>query len=119
MDLKGRFYPYKISNATLAARPQVRFFVESVGLSAQIPINTAGGKIDNVTMTVNGVASIVAQIDLPVTAAASDASQNAVCHFTVGLLGDLGTAVTLAQASTANEAFIRYAEIDQNSGQYA
>ena len=118
MDQKGKFYPFLVSNGTIAAIPNKRFYIDNVLLTAGDPINTAA-QSDYVSAYVNGVSVKIAALDIPAIAAAADGAIATNNQVDCDMLCDLATAVTLTVASTVHTCVIRYAALDERSGEYA
>jgi hypothetical protein len=120
MDQTGKFYPYKtiafIASGTLAAKNNVRYFLNTIEMNNQGLLST-GPLVDKVEATSQRSTTIIAQLTTPVViAAVSSLTQGA--RFEPDILTDLYTVVTVTIAASSPIVIIRYAEIDEEQGDY-
>lgn len=108
---RKKFYPFRISNGTLAARPDVAYFIHMAEVSS---VNSG----DHVASTdywaltdFAGNAIGICFAKVPETVAASNVNAGAESCCMPDILCRLNTAVTKTSTSTACSAVLVYAEI--------
>jgi len=116
MDYQNKFYPYRIANDTIAAKANVRYYVKSISLSST-QADAVAEAIDKVEGTIKGATVTLARNDVCETYAATGVS--VVSYQELGVLCDMGTAITYTKAAEAGVCIIRYAEIYEVSGDYS
>ena len=121
MDQAGKFYKFKtfswVASGSLAARPTIRYYIQTIEFSATQPLSIAAVTVDKVSATVDRITSDVAQLTMPITPAGVSGVQ-ANGRFEPNVLCDVNTAVTVTIACATPFIVIRYAEIDEDMGEY-
>jgi hypothetical protein len=119
-DQVGKFYPYQIAVATIPAKRNIRFYISAIWMSASHTGNGAlAASVDKVEATIQSVTNVIAQVNMADTIAGSTVGSSvAVSNNNVNLLTDIGTAITVTNASSAGITCIQYAEIYEEAGEY-
>ena len=120
MDQSGKFYPFKTqawaASGSLPIKQGIRYFIYTIEMNNQGLLST-GPLVDKVEATVQRITSVIAQLTTPVViAAVSSIGQQA--RFETSCLTDIQTAVTITIAASSPICIIRYAEIDEEPGDY-
>ena len=121
MDLAGKFYKFKsapfIASGSLPAKPGIRYYVQTIEFSATQPLSIAAVTVDKVEVTVDRITVAAAQLTMPITPAAVSGVQ-ANGRFEPNVLCDINTSVTVTIACATPFWAIRYAEIEEDGGEY-
>ena len=103
------FYPFKVSNATVAAKRGIRYFVSSMAVSGQVSGISAASSV-TIGITQFGTTSNVLWLRLPATTQASDYVSDSISVIYDVLL-DENAAIACATTATSGSYTIVYAEI--------
>jgi len=110
LDQFGHFYPFRVSDSTIAAKTNVRYYVKSVCLSGEIN-GIKAVCASQITATFNGQLIYLLQLKYPAMTLVTD-------YFAVfgerfpGILCDRDKAITASSTASSYSASIIYAEID-------